>query len=140
MLYCGGWKRNFSRTKNEYAAQAGTGKLLNPRIDSTFKALFTQKTKESADALRCFLSAATERRIRGCTVTANDAPVEFAGQRGVSYDIACELEDGTVADVEMQAFSNSMITADEPNTRLPGLRRHTSRKDRRGRRFPRSTR
>ena len=38
-------------------------------------------------------------------MTANDAPIEFAGQRGVSYDIACEFEDGTVADVEMQAFN-----------------------------------
>ncbi len=91
--------------ENEYADQAGTGKLLNPRIDSTFKALFTQKTKESEDALKSFLSAAIERRVMGCTVTANDAPIEYAGQRGVSYDIACELDDGTVADVGMQAFN-----------------------------------
>ena len=91
--------------ENEYAAQADTGALLNPRIDSTFKALFTQKTKESEGALKSFLSAATERRVMGCTVTANDAPIEFAGQRGVSYDIACEFEDGTAADVEMQAFN-----------------------------------
>ena len=91
--------------ENEYADQAGTGALLNPRIDSTFKALFTQKTKESKDALLSFLSAATERSVRECMVTANDAPIEFAGQRGVSYDIACEFEDGTAADVEMQAFN-----------------------------------
>ncbi len=58
--------------ENEYADQAGTGKLLNPRIDSTFKALFTQKTKESEDALKSFLSAAIERRVMGCTVTANE--------------------------------------------------------------------
>ena len=91
--------------ENEYAKRAGTGALLNPRIDSTFKALFTQKTKESEDALKSFLSAATERTVMGCAVTANDAPIEFAGQRGVSYDIACEFEDGTAADVEMQAFN-----------------------------------
>ena len=91
--------------ENEYADQAGTGALLNPRIDSTFKALFTQKTKESQDALKSFLSAAIERQVIECTVTANDAPIEFAGQRGVSYDIACEFDDGTVADVEMQAFN-----------------------------------
>ena len=33
--------------EDAYAAQAATGALLNPRIDSTFKALFTQTTPES---------------------------------------------------------------------------------------------
>ena len=70
-----------------YLARMHTGALLNPRIDSTFKALFSQPTEESRDALRSFLEAATERKIRSFELKPNDAPVEFGGQRGVSYDI-----------------------------------------------------
>ena len=33
-------------SEGEYLAQMKQGALLNPRIDSTFKALFTQPTKE----------------------------------------------------------------------------------------------
>ena len=88
-----------------YLARMHTGALLNPRIDSTFKALFSQPTEESRDALRSFLEAATERKIRSFELKPNDAPVEFGGQRGVSYDIVCEFDDGLAADIEMQAFN-----------------------------------
>ena len=63
--------------EEEYASQAGTGVLLNPRMDSTFKALFTQKTKDSYEAMRSVLSAATERTVRSWQLTANDVPREF---------------------------------------------------------------
>ncbi|MBQ2081240.1 MAG: Rpn family recombination-promoting nuclease/putative transposase [Treponema sp.] len=92
-------------SEEEYVAQMETGALLNPRVDSTFKALFTQPTKESRDALHSFLEAATERKIRTFALTANDAPSGFGGQRGVSYDIMCEFDDGLSADIEMQAFN-----------------------------------
>ncbi len=82
-----------------------TGALLNPRIDSTFKALFTQPTRESQEALRSFLEAATEHKIRSFEIRANDAPAEFEGQRGISYDILCIFDDGRAADIEMQAFN-----------------------------------
>ena len=77
---------------------------MNPRMDSTFKALFTQKTKDSYEAMRSFLSAATERTVRIWQLTANDVPANFSGQRDVSYDISCEFADGMAADIEMQAF------------------------------------
>ena len=92
------------KSEEEYASQAGTGALLNPRVDSTFKALFTQKTKDSYEAMRSFLSAATERTVTSWRLTANDAPASFSGQRDVSYDISCEFDDGMAADIEMQAF------------------------------------
>ena len=96
--------KNF-RTEEEYISQMHSGALLNPRIDSTFKALFTSPTKEAHDALHSFLEAATERKIRTFALTATEAPMEFVGQRGVSYDIACEFDDGFSADIEMQAFA-----------------------------------
>lgn len=92
-------------SEEEYVAQMETGALLNPRVDTTFKALFTQPTKESRDALHSFLEAATERKIKTFVLTANDAPSGFDGQRGVSYDIICEFDDGLSADIEMQAFN-----------------------------------
>ncbi len=91
-------------TEEEYVAQMETGALLNPRVDSTFKALFTQPTKESQAALHSFLEAATERKIKKFELKANEAPVYFDGQRSVSYDILCEFDNGLSADVEMQAF------------------------------------
>ena len=93
------------KDEEEYSMQAGSGALLNPRVDSTFKALFTQPTDESRGALKSFLEAATEQKIKTWKLTANDAPVEFGGQRGVSYDIACEFDNGLSADIEMQAFN-----------------------------------
>ena len=38
--------------------------MLNPRVDSTLEALFTQPTKESKAALHSFLEAAAERKNR----------------------------------------------------------------------------
>ena len=78
-------------SENEYINQMSKGALLNPRIDSTFKALFTQPTKESRGALKSFLEAATEQEITSFELVSNDAPEEFFGQRSVSYDIMCGL-------------------------------------------------
>ncbi|MCR5620958.1 MAG: Rpn family recombination-promoting nuclease/putative transposase [Treponema sp.] len=55
--------------------------------------------------MQSFLEAATERKIRKWNLTANEPSEEFAGQRSVSYDIACEFDDGMSADIEMQAFN-----------------------------------
>ena len=93
------------KSEEEYVSQAGTGALLNPRVDSTFKALLTQNTKESYEAMLSFLAAATERNVTKWELTANEPPSDFAGQRNVSYDIACMFDDGMTADIEMQAFN-----------------------------------
>ena len=92
-------------SEEEYLSRMRTGALLNPRVDSTFKALFTQNTRESRAALHSFLEAATERKIRDFRLHANEAPSAFDGQRSVSYDILCEFDDGVSADIEMQAFN-----------------------------------
>ena len=92
-------------SEDEYLAQMKQGALLNPRIDSTFKALFTQPTEESRNALHSFLEAATERKIKSVELTANEAPIAFEKQRGVSYDILCIFDDGQPANIEMMAFN-----------------------------------
>ena len=92
-------------SQEEYLAQMKQGALLNPRIDSTFKALFTQPTAESRNALHSFLEAATECKIKSVELTANEAPIAFEKQRGVSYDILCIFDDGQPANLEMMAFN-----------------------------------
>ena len=66
-------------------------------MDSTFRAMLPQDTEESRAAMKSFLEAATERGLKDWRLTANEPPEEFAGQRGVSYDIACEFDDGKAA-------------------------------------------
>ena len=96
---------NIYNSQDEYLAQMKSGALLNPRIDSTFKALFTQPTAESRNALHSFLEAATERKIKSVELTANEAPIAFEKQRSVSYDILCIFDDGQPANLEMMAFN-----------------------------------
>ena len=105
MCYTVSMEEEIFMTEEEYASQAGTGKLLNPRIDSTFKAMFTQNTPESKAALKSFLEAATERKIKSCEPTTNEPPQGYMGQRGLNYDIACVFDDGLAADIEMQAYN-----------------------------------
>lgn len=93
------------KSEEEYVSQMKTGALLNPRVDSTFKAMFTQPTTESREALHSFLEAATERKITSFTLSPNDAPGAFPEQRRVSYDILCVFDDGLSANIEMQAFN-----------------------------------
>ena len=95
------------KDENEYADQMKTGALLNPRIDSTFKALFTQDTPESKGALHSFLEAATGLKITTVVLKPNDAPLLFDGQRRVSYDIQCTLDNNQIVNIEMQAFNQA---------------------------------
>lgn len=90
--------------EEEYLKQIKSGVLLNPRINSTFKALFMQPTKESRAALKSFLEAATEHKIKTFTLLPT---IEFLDQRGVDYDILCEFDDDTHADIEMMAFAQN---------------------------------
>lgn len=94
-------------TQEEYLRQMENGALLNPRIDSTFKALFTSETPQSRAALKSFLEAAIEQKIREVTLTANSAPMDFVDQRQILYDIQAILDDGRIANIEMQAFNQS---------------------------------
>ena len=90
---------------DEYAQRMiAEKKLLNPRVDSTFKALFTQPTPESQGALKSFLEAVTEKPIKNIQLKTSSAIIEYFGQRDVNYDILCTFDDGQQANIEMQAF------------------------------------
>ena len=83
------------------------GKLLNPRIDTTFKALFTSNTEESRSALKAFIEAVINRKIDAVNLVPSNIPYEFFNQRGINYDILCKFEDGKFANIEMQAFNQN---------------------------------
>lgn len=78
-------------------------KLLNPRIDSTFKALFTQPTPESGKALTSFLSAAIEHEVKDVQIVQNEPTEDFAGQRTVHFDISAVIDNEEPVNIEMQA-------------------------------------
>ena len=76
--------------------------LLNPRLDVNFKAIFTQETKESDEALLSFLSSVLGRKIKNVQLTNNEPPVDFPTQLQMSFDVAVTFEDGEKAAIEMQ--------------------------------------
>ena len=64
--------------EEEYAERMiAEKKLLNPRVDSTFKALFTQPTPESQGALKSFLEAVTEKPIADIQLKTTNAIIEY---------------------------------------------------------------
>ena len=79
-------------------------KLLNPRLDSNFKAIFTQPTEESRIALKSFLTAAIGRKVMHVNVIENEPSKEFDAQRNIRYDINCTFDDGESAQIELQGF------------------------------------
>ena len=79
-------------------------KILNPRLDSNFKAIFTQPTDDSRKALKSFLTAAIGRNVTEVNVIENEPSKEFADQRSISYDINCAFDDGEIAQIELQGF------------------------------------
>jgi predicted transposase/invertase (TIGR01784 family) len=80
------------------------GKILNPRMDGTFKAMFTQPTAESRKALHSFLEAVLVRKIDAVKFEPNDSVQQFASQRDVDYDINVRFSTGESAEIEMQAW------------------------------------
>ena len=79
--------------------------LLNPRLDPTFKAMFTQETEESDAALQSFLSSILGRNIRKVKLTTNEPAVETTEQMQMAFDVSVTFEDGEQASIEMQGRS-----------------------------------
>ena len=80
-------------------------RMLNPRLDGTFKAIFTQDTDDSRNALKSFLSAMIGRTVTEVTVRENEPSQNFEGQKGIRYDINCIFDNNTRAQVEIQGLN-----------------------------------
>ena len=95
-------KNEFQNEKNVFLFNNQNFHILNPRLDPNFKAIFTQPTPESRCALKSFLTAAIGRKVVDVTVVENEEPKDFDTERGIRYDINCEFDDGTLAQIEIQ--------------------------------------
>ncbi len=75
---------------------------LNPRMDPTFKAIFTQETTESYEALKSFISSVLGRQISKIQLTTNEPYVDIPSLMQMAFDVSVIFEDGERASIEMQ--------------------------------------
>ena len=87
-----------------YTARPNPTALLSPLYDSTFKGIFTQETEDSNLALQSFVSAALGRNVKNVILKPNEPPKDAPTQKGISYDISIEFDNGEISDIEMQAW------------------------------------
>ena len=78
--------------------------LLSPLYDSTFKGIFTQETEDSNLALQSFISAVLGRTVKYVILKPNEPPKDAPNQKGMSYDITVEFDNGELSDIEIQAW------------------------------------
>jgi predicted transposase/invertase (TIGR01784 family) len=80
---------------------SNTDRILDPCKDIIFKLLFTRETRNSRNALNSLTSAFMERKTQIITITANEPPASNFADRQIRYDIACKLDGGELANIEM---------------------------------------
>ena len=93
----------------QYPAQLYTKRpnptaLLSPLYDSTFKGIFTQETEDSKLALQTFVTAVVGRNVKNVILKPNEPAKDTPEQKGMSYDISVEFDNGELSDIEMQAW------------------------------------
>ena len=76
--------------------------LLNPRMDVNFKAIFTQETEESNEALKSFLSSVLGKEVVKVQISANEPSVDIPSQMQMTFDVSVTFNNGEKADIEMQ--------------------------------------
>ena len=101
--------RDLKRQARENAAQ---GKPLDLMQDSVFKAVLTDNSEDSREALRLLLSCCTRRPISAVQVVNNESLPEYLGGKSIRFDICATFNDGEMADMEIQiGQSGDNITA-----------------------------
>jgi predicted transposase/invertase (TIGR01784 family) len=78
--------------------------ILNPCRDAVFKLIFTRETPSSRGALGSLASAFVGRKTQIVAITANEPPPNSVQDRQIRFDIACKLEGGELANVEMTLY------------------------------------
>ena len=90
-----------------YTSRPNPTALLSPLYDSTFKGIFTQETEDSNLALQSFISAVLGRTVKNVILKPNEPAKDSTEQKGMSYDISVEFDNGEFSDIEMQAWKES---------------------------------
>ena len=76
--------------------------LLDPKMDSTFKTLFTRDSRGSGIALRSLVSAIIGNEPASVEVINNELPKEVLYAKEIRLDLQCKMEDGSRIDIEIQ--------------------------------------
>ena len=76
--------------------------LLDPKMDSTFKTLFTHDSRGSGIALKSLVSAIIGNEPASVEVINNELPKEVLYEKEIRLDLQCKMEDGSRIDIEIQ--------------------------------------
>ena len=77
-------------------------KLLDPRIDSTFKSLFTRGEEKSKDALKQLVGAIIGHEPKSVEVMNNELPAEVLYAKDIRLDLQCRMSNDERINIEMQ--------------------------------------
>lgn len=77
-------------------------KLLDPRIDSTFKSIFSREEEKSRDALKLLVGAIIGHEPKSVEVMNNELPAEVLYAKDIRLDLQCRMADGERINIEMQ--------------------------------------
>jgi predicted transposase/invertase (TIGR01784 family) len=80
------------------------GKLLDPKVDIIFKAIFTSNRRESHEALRNLLSSIIGREVKDVRIKNNEIASTGIRQKQSTFDVYATFNDGEDADIEMQVL------------------------------------
>ena len=76
--------------------------LLDPKMDSTFKTLFTRDSQGSGIALKSLVSSIIGNEPASVEVINNELPKEVLYAKEIRLDLQCKMEDGSRIDIEIQ--------------------------------------
>ena len=76
--------------------------LLDPKCDSSFKAMFAADTDDSNSALKDFISTILDRKVKELELMPNEPTVEVKNQNKMSFDVSVKFDDGERIALEMQ--------------------------------------
>ena len=77
-------------------------KLLDPKVDSTFKTLFTREGKSAKIALRALVKTIIGHEPEAVEVINSELPKDIENAKNIRLDLQCRMSDGSRIDLEMQ--------------------------------------
>lgn len=114
--------------KNTNTLRPSPTALLDPKCDSSFKAMFAADTEDSNSALKDFISTILDRKVAELELMPNEPAVEVADQNQMSFDVSVKFDDGERIDLEMQSRSREYDYAARAEIQAARLLSSTNRK------------
>ena len=81
--------------------------LLDPKVDSTFKTLFTKQGEKSKNALKKLIGAIINHEPKEIQVLNTELPQDIKDAKDIRLDIRCQMSDGEIINIEMQTCMGS---------------------------------